>query len=369
MNTEQMIQIDFSRNITPFVPGDVYYNNFVNIELTMDQQDADAFNNADTEFFNTYFIVSFADRPNTGKQPVDDDVVVDLIIKAKGLEFVGKDPSTYSWTIRDHPSDIKSWKINHAALLAKFKEQGAKQMNYLEQETELATHYSANNNCFYIQESHIECFAMVLDDVGRWIYSDCTTNEELNGDEFFALDADQDNHKEDAHHIALQIEKLGNQPQHHIELAIAAGAVDDIVISPEQIIEPWVADHLKGVGAVATKPVFTQAMHKDGIMPPIGSDCMVYGTPYVGDTDWYSTRVCGHKDGKVIGDSLETGGAVDLFDKFKPIDNRTPEDKAMDAMWDSYRRDEKHGNGYPPVVIDILNDIKAGKIHGVKWSL
>ena len=77
MNTDKLIPIDFSRKITPFVAGDIYWNNFLEIGFTMDQQEANGFNNADPESeFDTYFIVSFADRPNTGKQPLWYDVAV-----------------------------------------------------------------------------------------------------------------------------------------------------------------------------------------------------------------------------------------------------------------------------------------------------
>lgn len=83
MNTDKMIPIDFSRNITPFVPGDALTSNAANgYDFTVTSDRVDFFNSKDSDD-QGYFVISFADRPNTGKQPVADWVPVDYVIEGR----------------------------------------------------------------------------------------------------------------------------------------------------------------------------------------------------------------------------------------------------------------------------------------------
>jgi hypothetical protein len=125
MNTKELIPIDFSRNITPVVPRDVIYSKLSGNEFIANDADAARFNNDefDPKF---YFVVSFADRPNTGTQPVGDDVVVDMNClcdpeKAKSI----------SWSSEYQRDD--SWKPNKDAMLKQWQtEQLENKDNYKE---------------------------------------------------------------------------------------------------------------------------------------------------------------------------------------------------------------------------------------------
>ena len=221
--------------------------------------------------------------------------------------------------------------------------------------TEEATHCYKKCPTFY--RLTLGKYAAVLKDNSVWVTSDCTTNEELNGPEFFALDADQDNHKEDAHHIAIQIEKLGNQPKNHIDLAISAGAVDDIVISPDEKSGLAYCDIDKD-GKMT--PAFTQAMADDFEMPEVGSHVEIFDAPsgsYV-----KCEIICHHKKALFIAvEGWDAAVSVADDSLFRPIDNRTDEEKSIDDIVNHYK-----SGGTDESMIDA---IKADKITGVKWSL
>jgi len=163
MDIKKLIPIDFSRNITPFVVGDVYWNNFLEFELTMDQQEADEFNNADPgSEFNTYFIVSFAGRPNTGKQPVGDDVIVDILFEDTDTHTLTS--NNVNWFIRGVLDEcgflIKSWKPNLAAMLKQYQaEQLAEEAKRMDNIT-----MNGNDGEHYEQDHHIALQVEALGD-------------------------------------------------------------------------------------------------------------------------------------------------------------------------------------------------------------
>lgn len=83
----------------------------------------------------------------------------------------------------------------------------------------------------------------------------------------------------ETHHITLQIKALGNGPQHHIDLAVTAGALRDVVESSK----PFPSEFYQSGGKVGktnipagrdyqsipdVKPTFTQAMADAGELPP-----------------------------------------------------------------------------------------------------
>ena len=82
-------------------------------------------------------------------------------------------------------------------------------------------------------------------------------------------------------------------------------------------------------------PTYTQAMANHNILPKVGVWVMVQGYAYKGsDLDWFKVEVLGHYEGKVIAESCSEANRVQLFDKFKPIDTRTGEEKAFDKFLD-----------------------------------
>ena len=404
MNTEHELPISYVKQFTPLVVGDVIIKTKSNYEVLL-KGCIDHWNEMDPQDDN-WFLVSFASRTNTGRQPVGDDVVVDVILAS------GNPPSNnerrvaggFVWSIWKKSSDIKTWKLNHAALLSKYQsEQGAKNMNEFTKENTLdateygiagdmptfyksnrgycmnsfyqydwakingiasapefielsrpfgerkedhtidgvvtyafsyeldhltknATHYNTKQRCFFeLTEGE---YAMVLYiHSHEWAVSSCTTNEKLRtNDKYWKLDANQD------------------KPLHHIDLAAAAGAVDDIVISPEQIIEPWVADHLKGVGAIAPKPAFT---------PSLGSECEV------SFVEWTKCYVCGKtKAGLLVIEVDEATFVVTSALELRPIDNRTDEEKLRDELKIAFNESVKLNNNLISGArfIDVLMD-------------
>jgi hypothetical protein len=116
----KMIPIDYANNITPIVIGDGYYNSGQKFNKFVDQAILDRINNASGESLSNdhLFITSFTERPNTGTQPVSDDVVVDTCW-SDGDSVTNKAGSLY-WVIDNHAS-ISTWKPNHAAMLKQYQ--------------------------------------------------------------------------------------------------------------------------------------------------------------------------------------------------------------------------------------------------------
>ncbi|MAO21770.1 MAG: hypothetical protein CMJ25_13560 [Phycisphaerae bacterium] len=108
----------------------------------------------------------------------------------------------------------------------------------------------------------------------------------------------------------------------------------------------------------SSQPVFTQAMADNGELPPIGSKA-----------------ICEYCDGEelliVAHDLLAEDGAFALVcgdsgywgaeaRRWKPIDTRTDKEKAIDDLYES-------GWFNKPGGANFIDDVKLGKIHGVKW--
>jgi len=120
MDIKTLVPIDFSRKITPFVVGDTLLSNTNNgYNFTVTSQRLVFFNSEKSNGSN-YFVISYADRPNTGKQPVGDDVVVDVTIES-GKEIASADPTSYSWLLTLGDAAIDTWKPNHAAMVEAYQ--------------------------------------------------------------------------------------------------------------------------------------------------------------------------------------------------------------------------------------------------------
>ena len=118
----------------------------------------------------------------------------------------------------------------------------------------------------------------------------------------------------------------------------------------------------------AEKPVFTQAMCDAGELPQVGSD-VIYNTNTDGDvvgtvthykTKKSVTKGCSKADYRVF---IHFKSNARLLCDIKPIDNRTPEDIALDDIAGCrHVSKERESNR------NILNAIKENKIHGVTWT-
>ena len=94
-------------------------------------------------------------------------------------------------------------------------------------------------------------------------------------------------------------------------------------------------DYINALSPIIESPVYTQAMANHNILPEVGAWVMVQGYVYKSsDLDWFEVEVLGHYEEKVIAESCSEANRVQLFDKFKPIDTRTGEEKAFDKFLD-----------------------------------
>lgn len=176
MNTDKMIPIDLSINITPLIVGDVIYNNFVKHEWAIDKDEVDDFNEVG-DSFNTYFVVSFADRPNTGENPVGDDVVVDAWHECERYTDRAGD---LTWII-DDGLPLAKWKPNHEAMLKQWEAEQAKDV-HIDNDDDLAVDSEKVGvsprvlEVCHGEEWH-ECIRLGLDIFGNYAY-------QISGGEF-----------------------------------------------------------------------------------------------------------------------------------------------------------------------------------------
>ena len=136
-----MIPIDFSRNITPFVIGDVMDHTVAGRFTLEDNNQVKNLNNGNLND-DDYFIVSFADRPNTGTQPVGDDVVVDVSWDDGLEDTLNCNARDVQFHIDNH-SNVESWKPNHAALLKQYQAEQLKKEPAKEGPTKTELEYEA----------------------------------------------------------------------------------------------------------------------------------------------------------------------------------------------------------------------------------
>jgi hypothetical protein len=123
MNTDKLIPISYVKKFTPLAVGDVVYgHNYgdTSSEYTLDVDGVKSTN--ESIEYDNYFVVSFADRPNTGKQPVGDDVAVDVYYKN---EWHTDSAQSYIWSYDGNPADITKWKPNHSAMLKQYQAEQA----------------------------------------------------------------------------------------------------------------------------------------------------------------------------------------------------------------------------------------------------
>ncbi len=146
MNTDKLVPLDFSRKITPFVLDDKLFNTRTGNPFIIDcPLQLAAFNTFDNTDEGVYFVVSYADRPNTGKQPVDDDVTLDVYYKGK---WHARRAGHCAWGIDGDSSDISKWKPNHYAALNRYQASIAdkedERMNNIARNGNDGDHYDVN---------------------------------------------------------------------------------------------------------------------------------------------------------------------------------------------------------------------------------
>ncbi len=188
-------------------------------------------------------------------------------------------------------------------------------MNTFTKENTLdATHLMIFSNYDGLIEFNNDRNKSFLNSSGFWMAANLGVNRKLGSNiTKIVLSRPIGERKED--HTIDGVVTYALQPSRHIDLAIAADAINDVVISPDEpVIEPWIADQL------------TEA-------PTIGSVCVVTmkpnGISHTGTLKYLS-------EAYLIMD-------IDGFEQhffaaswvIKPIDNRSDEDKLHDAVWES----------------------------------
>lgn len=119
MNTKEMLPISHVKKFTPLVVGDVVMSDNREHVITGGSESLLATWNSEISD-KDWRLVSFAGRPNTGIQPVGDDIMVDV-----------------SWSDPDDPMKAQNrnwhisetnetWKPNHAAMLKQYQAEQAK---------------------------------------------------------------------------------------------------------------------------------------------------------------------------------------------------------------------------------------------------
>lgn len=152
MNTDKLIPLDFSRNITPFVMGEKLLNAESGLVFEIDCKSQLAeFNKFDPTDEGVYYVISYADRENKGTQPVGDDVRVDVNfddafydnVKASNLIWPEDDERTTSHGM---------WKPNHASALKQYQESQLKKESARMDNVIL----NGNNGEHYEQEDNVK---------------------------------------------------------------------------------------------------------------------------------------------------------------------------------------------------------------------
>ncbi len=121
MDIKTLVPIEFSRKITPMAMKDLLWNSFDNTKVlisTVTQLDNFNCKNYSDGCFS---VISYADRPNTGKQPVADDVVVDFAFK-DGMRHIAESACNHDFILAGHDDEvIGSWKLNHPAMVKAYQ--------------------------------------------------------------------------------------------------------------------------------------------------------------------------------------------------------------------------------------------------------
>jgi len=350
MNTDNLIPISFVKKFTPLVIDDVIFDTRTGEEYTI-RSESSGFNQA-YDGDDNIFLVSFADRPNAGEQPVGDDVVVDAEYYDGGYH-----PDQQARHFEWDDEGIKSWKPSRDPLLAKFKsEQGANMNNFTFENTEDATHYAIYPNDNYGQ-MHIvkggEGYEYSNNETQyKWKLSGANLKNEVSGiGELIELSRPIGERKEDhtvngvltkaqpqgakAYEVALMIVALDDNPDEHVN------DIENTDVRSTQTIEPWLYNSVgkwcvDKFGAVADdKPVFTQ--EKLDYRPWDGKESLDIGMGYA-DGGGVDCMFIGIHAGIIIGRPMDMSCHNKLYlstsdgSFCKPIDNRTAEEKIFDEL-------------------------------------
>lgn len=112
MDVKNLIPISYVKKFTPLVVDDNLISS-VGAKYKVTSETLDHWNEIDNQD-DKWFVVSFADRPNTGTQPVGDDVAINTNWNFDNVLLA----SVVQWRIEDNN---ETWKPNHAAMLKQWQ--------------------------------------------------------------------------------------------------------------------------------------------------------------------------------------------------------------------------------------------------------
>jgi hypothetical protein len=329
MNTKEMLPISYVKKFTPLVEGDVLFYNDGGYEFTLNNDKQVAlYNDKDADKY--YSLFSFAGRPNTGTQPVGDDVEVDrnwnphYSMKAKDVNWVIGSASLRGQGVTD-----ETWKPNHAAMLKQWQAEQAKGATW------------------NVKESHVPhgCVPSDLE------MPDPSVNESSDGSRI-------GNIGNILHNMSCSM--VGENEQN--EFGGYASFCWELGVKLKE----------RTSAVRAEPPTFTQAQCDAGELPAVGAECIFSWTDCellngleIGDTikviahfDNNGTKIavftheCDDSNGQGEGVFVCMGGPR----AFKPI--QTAEEKLRNHLWDSINCEAKSDSLTDVIIHDLMNSDK-----------
>jgi len=215
------------------------------------------------------FLTSFADRPNTGKQPVGDDVIVDYTIANRVCDIKPQPAKFLDWS-----TDIESYHPNFDALYDIYTKETAMQKP------------APKPECYAQADDKPEInAATALYAFAGWLTS---LKEPLTFSE--------------KHWATPAADMVAS----FIELNQLKGKIDfDKVKTPSDSVIP--SETVNSVESISDdKPVFTQAMADNGGLPYVGVDCRY---KLKGGVNWFDCRVIHYHKNHAWIENLTTGSS------------------------------------------------------------
>lgn len=276
-DVSKLVPWKFSLSVLDFVVDDLIWNDITktSFRVKKGKDQLRGMNDSSCTMYNSWahlYVIEYADRPNTGKQPVADDVVSDVAISDIERTLVVKD---FSWDLGIGAATIKSWKPNHAYMVKASK---SKDVTF-----------------------HAEQFEEALESVKKSLPNMLKAAEEF----------DEQTHKRNT--AVDTLEQMNYS------------------YNGAQLWKPPIGE--KKVFAEDVTPVFTQSMFDAGIDAPIGSRVLYLAGVGIKKEDntftkgyWDETTVIARHNGMVWLGTHGIQGDGDI----KPI--QTEEDKLREAM-------------------------------------
>ncbi len=204
MDIKTLVPIDFSRNITPFIYDDLIWDDNLKKEFNVKNSQINGLNNQSSGTLGHLYVISFADRPNTGKQPVDEFVDI-TINNDDGIVYTA---GKLCWEI-DY--EIDTWKPNHAAMLKQYQ---AEQLEAVASER-LSNIDEANliSHADMVAKFDDKPIELTPTDIVGWLYARFIQSTDMDDED---MDAGEDQPMVDAVRKCLGIQTAEEKAINHL---------------------------------------------------------------------------------------------------------------------------------------------------------